>query len=141
MTGGHLKPDPYNRPFQVLNTYGREAADELTQFESRNLAAVEKFIQREEVDCDYVHTTAIDVFIRDQDWAAALVKVESLRKAGIGSAADLITSSSKEEAERVSTQHHFLRTRLIASLGFPSERRQGLSVVRGRTLVPIRACP
>ena len=101
--GGHLKPDPYNRPFQVLNAHGCAEAEELSRFESRNLAAVEELIAREQVDCDYVHTSAIDVFFRDEDWAAALVKVESLRKTGIIGAADLTTSSSKEEAERVST--------------------------------------
>lgn len=100
--GGHLKPDPYNRPFQVLNNHGKAQAEQLSQFESGNFAAVEEVVKRENIDCDFVRTLAYDVFFHQKDWDAALSKVKALRKAGVQSALDLNVSSSAEEAERVS---------------------------------------
>lgn len=98
-----MKPDPYNRAYQVLSTHGRAEAERLTRFESNNLAAVEDLIRKEEIDCDFVRTLAHDVFVREGDWETALAKVNSLRRAGVQSALDLTISSSGEEAERVST--------------------------------------
>lgn len=100
--GGHLKPDPYNRPFQVLNNNGKAQAEQLSRFESDNLAAVEDLFKRVDIDCDFVRTQAYDVFFQDKDWVAALSKVKALREAGVQSALDLNVCSSAEEAERVS---------------------------------------
>ena len=86
----------------MLSSHGRAEAEKLTQFESSNLSAVEKLVKGEDIDCDFVRTLAYDVFFRDEDWAAALVKVNGLRRAGVQSALDLTTSNSSEEAERVS---------------------------------------
>jgi hypothetical protein len=85
-----------------LGSHGRDEAERLTRFESSNLAAVEKLVKSEEIDCDFVRTLAYDVFFREEDWAVALAKVNSLRRAGVQSALDLTISNSSEEAERVS---------------------------------------
>ena len=85
----------------MLSSHGRAEAEKLTQFESSNLSAVEKLVKGEKIDCDFVSTLAYDIFFRDEDWAAALVKVNSLRRADVQSALDLTISSSSEEAERV----------------------------------------
>lgn len=100
--GGHLKPDPYNRPSQVLYNHGKAKAEQLSQFESDNLAAVEELVKCKNIDCDFVRTQAYDVFFHEKDRNAALSKVKALREAGMQSALDLKVCSSAEEAERVS---------------------------------------
>lgn len=86
----------------MLGSHGRAEADKLTRFENSNLAAVEELVKSEKIDCDFVRTLAHDVFFRDEDWTAALAKVNSLRRAGVQSALDLTISASSDEAEQVS---------------------------------------
>ena len=85
-----------------MGTHGSVEADKLTRFENNNLDTVEALIKSENIDSDFVRTLAYDVFVREEDWEAALAKVNSLRRAGVQSALDLTVSVSSEEAERVS---------------------------------------
>ncbi|KAK7428883.1 hypothetical protein QQZ08_004653 [Neonectria magnoliae] len=63
--GGHLKPDPLNRPASLAITHGIEVAAECATFEARNLSAVKKTIEDEDIDCDFVLTRAVDVSMAD----------------------------------------------------------------------------
>lgn len=78
-TGGHLKPDPYNRPSGLAVTHGADIAAECAAFESRNLLAVKKAIEDEGIDCDFVLTRAIDALMSDAICDTMKAKVELLR--------------------------------------------------------------
>jgi hypothetical protein len=103
----------------VLDSHGPTEAEKLTRFEGCNLDAVEELVKSENIDCDFVRTLAYDVFFREEDWAVALAKVNSLRRAGVQSALDLIISTSSEEAERVSKLTRLRRNRLADSMARP----------------------
>lgn len=103
----------------MLGSHGHAEAEKLTRFENSNLDAVEELVKSEQIDCDFVRTLAYDVFFREEDWAAAVLKVNSLRRAGVQSALDLIISASSEEAERVSKLTWLRRDRLANSITRP----------------------
>jgi hypothetical protein len=63
--GGHLKPDNYHATARLAKQYGSEAAEELALFEMDNIKAVEQYIARERVDCDFISTRAVDVQLTD----------------------------------------------------------------------------
>ncbi|KAH7477403.1 hypothetical protein BFJ68_g2999 [Fusarium oxysporum] len=99
--GGHLKPDPYNRPANLLATYGIEAAAEAAEFEAKNLAAVKKTIEQEGVDCDFVYTRAVDALMSDAILDKIKAGVDALRQNGVSVMQDVYFAQGAE-AERLS---------------------------------------
>ncbi|KAH9213629.1 FAD dependent oxidoreductase [Leptodontidium sp. 2 PMI_412] len=59
--GGHLKPDPFNRPGSVIEEYGVEAAAEAAAFEMSHVDVIKEVVEREGIDCDFVMTRTFDV--------------------------------------------------------------------------------
>ncbi|KAF5603382.1 FAD dependent oxidoreductase [Fusarium pseudocircinatum] len=99
--GGHLKPDPYNRPAGLLATYGIEAAAEAAEFEAKNLAAVKKVIEKEGVDCDFVYTRAVDALMSDDILEKIKSGVDALRQNGVSVMQDVYFAQGAE-AEQLS---------------------------------------
>ncbi|KAF4345822.1 FAD dependent oxidoreductase [Fusarium beomiforme] len=99
--GGHLKPDPYNRPAGFLATYGAEAAAEAAEFEAKNLAAVKKAIEKEGLDCDFVYTRAVDALMSDAICEKIKSGVDALRKNGVSVIQDVYFAQGAE-AEQLS---------------------------------------
>jgi glycine/D-amino acid oxidase-like deaminating enzyme len=92
ITGGHLKPDPYNRPASVAASHGIEAAAECASFEADNLSALKTVVEEEQIDCDFVLTRAVDAFMTDA--------VNDLKKAGF----DLLRNAGLSVMKDVSYQ-------------------------------------
>ncbi|KAF2763665.1 FAD dependent oxidoreductase [Teratosphaeria nubilosa] len=99
--GGHLKPDPYTRAFSALSSLGKDAAEEVASFEHRHLKEVGDLIKRENIDCDYVRTRAVDVALFQEGADEIKRKLAVLAKAGITTVDDVFVSSS-EQAEGIS---------------------------------------
>ncbi|CAL3968849.1 unnamed protein product [Diplocarpon coronariae] len=59
--GGHLKPDPFNRPASLAEEFGLEAAVEAAAFEDAHIEAIREVVERENIDCDLVVTRTVDV--------------------------------------------------------------------------------
>ncbi|KAJ5925041.1 hypothetical protein N7454_007680 [Penicillium verhagenii] len=59
--GGHMKPDIYNFVASLATEYGVEAAAEVAAFEAKHVYAVQDFVEKEKIDCDYTVTKATDV--------------------------------------------------------------------------------
>ncbi|KAJ5112709.1 hypothetical protein N7532_000754 [Penicillium argentinense] len=59
--GGHMKPDIYNFVSTLAAEYGVDAAAEVAAFEAKHVYAIKDFVEREQIDCDYAVTQAIDV--------------------------------------------------------------------------------
>lgn len=84
--------------------YGAEAAAEVARFEASQVYAVKDLVEKENIDCDFVLTRAIDatidpVLARESEEAYHLLK-----KAGIASLQDVMYSS-KKDAEGVWVPH------------------------------------
>ncbi|KAI0473620.1 FAD dependent oxidoreductase [Xylariaceae sp. FL0804] len=78
--GGHLKPDPYNRPVAVARAHGIEAGAEVAAFEMQHLSAIKQLVEEEDIDCDFVLTRCIDAFMTDSIFQQMKAGVEMLRK-------------------------------------------------------------
>ncbi|GKT90075.1 FAD dependent oxidoreductase [Colletotrichum tofieldiae] len=100
-TGGHLKPDPYNRPSSLVATHGIEAATECAEFEARNLPAVKSVIEAEGIDCDFVLTRAVDALMSDAICDRMKSGVDMLRKNGVSVMKDVYYAHGAE-AEQIS---------------------------------------
>ncbi|WYZ35507.1 hypothetical protein EsH8_X_000154 [Colletotrichum jinshuiense] len=99
--GGHLKPDPYNRPTSLVTTHGIEAAAECAEFEAKNLPAVKRAIEAEGIECDFVLTRAVDALMSDAICHRMKSGVELLRKNGVSVMNDVYYADGAE-AERLS---------------------------------------
>ncbi|KAH7464004.1 hypothetical protein FOMA001_g17910 [Fusarium oxysporum f. sp. matthiolae] len=99
--GGHLKPDPYNRPSSLVATHGIEAATECAEFEAKNLPAVKKAIEKEGIDCDFVFTRAVDALMSDTICERMKSAVDLLRKNGVSVMQDVYFARGTE-AEQLS---------------------------------------
>ena len=84
--GGHLKPDPYYRAAGALKTHGREAAEEVASFESRQVQEVQKLVEKENIDCDFVVTRATDVCMYEDARKDLKQGLDALRKANVSTA-------------------------------------------------------
>ncbi|KAF9881470.1 FAD dependent oxidoreductase [Colletotrichum karsti] len=99
--GGHLKPDPYNRPSSLAVTHGVEVAAEVAVFEAQNLPAVKKAVEAEGIECDFVLTRAVDALMSDAICEKMRSGVELLRKHGV-SVMDDVYFAKGAEAEQLS---------------------------------------
>ncbi|KAH6886961.1 FAD dependent oxidoreductase [Thelonectria olida] len=99
--GGHLKPDPYNRPSGLAVTHGADIAAECAAFESRNLSAVKKTIEDEGIDCDFVLTRAVDALMSDAICDKMKGKFDTARSTDSSVIGDLYFTKGTE-AEKLS---------------------------------------
>lgn len=98
--GGHLKPDAFIRAADVLPPHGKKAAEEVASFEVRHLKAVGDVVKKEGIDCDFVLTRSIDVYLEEAGRDATKKKLHSLVEAGVN--VDDVFYCEGETAEGVS---------------------------------------
>ncbi|KAF7557930.1 hypothetical protein G7Z17_g325 [Cylindrodendrum hubeiense] len=99
--GGHLKPDPANRPSSLAVTYGVGIASECAAFEAQNLSAVKKTIEDESIDCEFVLTRAVDALMSDAICNKMKSGFDMLRKLGVSGIED-VHFAKGVDAERLS---------------------------------------
>lgn len=56
-----MKPDIYNFVSSLATDYGVDAAAEVAAFEAKHVYAIRDFVEKENIDCDYTVTQAVDV--------------------------------------------------------------------------------
>lgn len=93
--GGHLKPDPYNRAAGALRTHGKEAAEEVASFEARQIKEVQKLVERENIDCDFVVTRATDVCMYEGARKDLKQGLDALNEANVSTASDVHYSDAR----------------------------------------------
>ena len=101
--GGHVRPDPYNVPSTLLERNGPDTAAEFAQFEADHIPVLEKVIADEGIDCDFVVTRGIDVFLTCDLYIQMREKIQRLRDHHV-SAAEAIVCVEYDEAEEVLVQ-------------------------------------
>ncbi|KAK2608033.1 hypothetical protein N8I77_006670 [Diaporthe amygdali] len=84
--GGHIKPDVYYNILKYTKKYGADNAAAFARFEASNVLAVKELVERESIDCDFVLTRAIDVYLDEAHAESTHAAYQELRRIG---AADL----------------------------------------------------
>ncbi|CAN8104667.1 unnamed protein product [Discula destructiva] len=100
--GGHLKPDPYNRPASLATTHGIAVAAECAAFEAATLRAVKQVVEDEGIDCDLVLTRAVDALMTDEIHARMKAGADLLRRAGVEVMADVWYEGEAAKAQQLS---------------------------------------
>ena len=67
----------------MLESHGKEAADEVASFETRHLTEIGKLVKREKIDCDFVLTRATDVCLYEKGSRDLAGKLDRLVDAGV----------------------------------------------------------
>ncbi|KAJ5173544.1 FAD dependent oxidoreductase [Penicillium coprophilum] len=80
--GGHMKPDLYNGIAGLAADHGVEAAAEVAAFEAKHVSILREFVKRENIDCEYTVTKAIDVQLSRECSASLKEGYEGLIKKG-----------------------------------------------------------
>lgn len=84
----------------MLESHGKEAADEVTSFESRHLTEIARLVKRDNIDCDFVMTRATDVCLYDEGSRDIEAKLARLGEAGVTGIEDVFHVTG-EKAEGV----------------------------------------
>lgn len=139
--GGHLKPDPYYRAAGALKTHGREAAEEVSSFESRQVKEVQKLVEKENIDCDFVVTRATDVCMYEDARRDLKQGLDALRKADVTTASEVHYSDARS-AQGVGRSVLILRSWKVAdqrTTGIWRQRCQRLLHIHCRPRLAIQA--
>lgn len=100
--GGHLKPDPYNRPASLAVTHGASVAAECAAFEAATLSAVKAVVEEEKIDCDFVLTRAVDALMTDAIHDRMKAGADLLRAAGVDVMKDVFYEGDAAKAQQLS---------------------------------------
>lgn len=95
-----MKPDLYGMPASLATEYGLEAAVEVLEFEESHVQAIKEVIEKENIDCDFVVTTAMDVQLSEPIRDKLKAGYEHLIDSGV-SATKNVFYTSGEQAEAV----------------------------------------
>ncbi|EME79257.1 uncharacterized protein MYCFIDRAFT_34106 [Pseudocercospora fijiensis CIRAD86] len=99
--GGQVKPDVYYNILKYTHKYGAEQAASFAKFEARNVLAVNELVTKEKIDCDFVLTRALDVYLDDEHSKATKEAFDELSTIGVADLAD-IQYTQGEKAEKIS---------------------------------------
>lgn len=101
LAGGHIKPDVYYNILKYTKKYGAENAAAFARFEAQNVLAVKELVEKEKIDCDFVLTRSLDVYLDDAHAKATHDAYQELRRIGVADLAD-VHYLEGAEAESVS---------------------------------------
>lgn len=76
----------YYNILKYTKKYGADNAAAFARFEASNVLAVKELVERESIDCDFVLTRAIDVYLDEAHAKSTHAAYQELRRVG---AADL----------------------------------------------------
>lgn len=104
-TGGHIKPDMYYNILKYSHQYTPSQAASFARFEAQNVLAVKNLVEEEGIDCDFVLTRAVDVYLDEEHSKATLENFGKLKELG---KADLREVEVLEGGEAVEVSFFFL---------------------------------
>ncbi|KIW24208.1 uncharacterized protein PV07_09936 [Cladophialophora immunda] len=100
--GGHLKPDVYFNAALYERMYGPQVAEELTRFETQQVTDVKRLVEKEQIDCDFELTRAIDVFVDRRVAEPTIAAYADMKARGYRFPDDLHFIGDPKKAEQVS---------------------------------------
>ena len=96
-----MKPDLYFNILKYSQKYGAENAAEFARFEAANIPAVKELVEKENIDCDFHLTRAIDVYLDEAQAKETEASYRELVRMGVASLGDVHFIDGKS-TERVS---------------------------------------
>ncbi|KAI3401090.1 hypothetical protein diail_235 [Diaporthe ilicicola] len=99
--GGHIKPDVYYNILKYTKKYGAANAAAFARFEAKNVLAVKELVEREKIDCDFVLTRALDVYLDEAHAKSTYAAYQELRRLGVLNLGD-VHYSEGQDAEAMS---------------------------------------
>lgn len=99
--GGHVKPDTYSDIPKYAKLFGIKAAAQIADFEASHVYAVKDLVQKEELDCDFHVTRALDVYLDPGHAKSVEATYKKISEEGSVNLTD-VTFTPKKDAERVS---------------------------------------
>ncbi|KUI72488.1 Gamma-glutamylputrescine oxidoreductase [Cytospora mali] len=97
--GGHIKPDVYYNILKYTKKYGAENAAAFARFENANIYAVKEMVEKENIECDFVLTRAVDVYLDEAHAKISHDSYQELRRIGVADLGDVqYLEASKAEA-------------------------------------------
>lgn len=100
-TGGHIKPDVYYNILKYSKVYGSAQAAAFAKFEAKNVLAVKQLVEDENIDCDFVLSRALDVYLNDAHARETKEAYRELVRLGAADVADIHYTEGRN-AEKVS---------------------------------------
>lgn len=98
--GGHLRPDLYGQIPTYIRREGKAAAVELAEFEIAHVRAFKKFVQEEEISCDFTLTRTFDVWCNQDAAKKARQSYQSMVNEGVEYMDDVFFYDGKD-AEQI----------------------------------------
>jgi len=99
--GGHIKPDMYYNILKYSHQYTPSQAASFARFEAQNVLAVKNLVEEEGIDCDFVLTRAVDVYLDEEHSRATLENFGKLKELGKAELGEVEVLEGRE-AEEVS---------------------------------------
>lgn len=99
-----MKPDPYNAIANLAAEYGAEAAAEVADFEAKHIVALKELIEKQNIDCDFVVTRAMDVQFSESHCRKLKAGYDNLLKSNVDATRGTFYSP-EETAEGVRLPH------------------------------------
>lgn len=100
--GGHVKPDVYFNTTLSEKMFGSRVAEELTKFEMQQVMDVKKLVEKEQIDCDFELTRAIDVYVDPRVANPTIKTYKEMKARGFLFSDDLHFIDNPKRAEQVS---------------------------------------
>lgn len=98
-TGGHIKPDIYYNILKYSHQYTPSQAASFARFEAQNVLAVKNLVEEEGIDCDFVLTRAVDVYLDEEHSKATLENFGKLKELGKADLREVEVLEGREAVE------------------------------------------
>lgn len=89
VSGGHIKPDVYYNILKYTEKYGATNAAAFARFEAANVLAVKELVEREKIDCDFVLTRGLDVYLDEAHARSTYTTYQELQRIGVADLGDI----------------------------------------------------
>lgn len=88
-TGGHLRPEIYFQMPEYVERYGLEMAAQISNFEISHIQVFKDLVEKEKIDCDFILTRSMDVFLNEEHALKSKAAYDLLVKSGLASLKDV----------------------------------------------------
>lgn len=131
--GGHVRPDLYGHIPTYIERAGPRAGAEIAEFEIANLRALKRFIEEENIDCDFTLARSMDVWCNEDAAEKAKATYDSM-KAHHFEYMDDVVFYTRNQAEGVSRSQYAFNMDLVVELIIHNTPRSAVLKERSRVL-------
>jgi hypothetical protein len=96
-----VKPDTYYNILKYTQKYGAKEAAAFSKFEASHVYEVKNLVEKEQIDCDFVLTRSLDVYLNEEHAKATKESYDELKRIGACDSSD-VQFLQGEAAQQVS---------------------------------------